>query len=43
MLTMDTNNINSVARQYAEDFLNKNAILRRFEQEIEGLVAKNIC
>ena len=43
MLNTDTKAINTVARQYAEDFLNQNAILKRFEQELEGLVAKNIC
>lgn len=40
---MHTPAINNVARQYAEDFLNQDAILKRFEQELGGLVAKNIC
>lgn len=43
MLNTDTKAINQVARQYAEGFLNQHAILERFEQEIEGLIAKKVA
>lgn len=39
MLNMDTGAINDVARQYAENFLNRDAILNRFQRDVEKLIA----
>lgn len=40
MLSIDTSCANHVARQYAESFLNSNAILKRFEKDLEKLITE---
>jgi colanic acid biosynthesis glycosyl transferase WcaI len=40
ILASDTRAVNTVARNYAEQYLNKDAILRRFQKDLEVLVSE---
>ena len=40
MLNNASGSVNHVARKYAEEFLNQDAILNRFKQEVESLIVK---
>lgn len=40
VLASDTRAVNTVARNYAEQYLNKEAILKRFQKDLEVLVAE---